>query len=1020
MTQSVGAVAVLGGGIGGIQASLDLADSGYKVYLIESDVSIGGVMAQLDKTFPTNDCSICILSPKLVEASRHPNIELLSFTEIVGLEGEAGAFKLKVNRKARYVDETKCTGCGLCMEKCPVKVDSEFEYGLAKRKAIYIPFPQAIPRVARIDPTICLKLTKGKCGNCEKVCGPKAVNYDDVDREVVLDVGAVIIATGFKPYDASHLTQYRPDHPDVINSMQFERLLNASGPTSGHVVRGSDGKAPKRIGIIQCIGSRSADPKQGRPYCSSVCCAYATKESMIAVEHDSSLEIVIFTIDVRVFGKNFEEFYQRAKRDYGLKYIDSRPSAVNVRDDGSLFVVYEDHDAGGVKEMDLDMVVLSVGLDTDPKLKEVASILGIELDEFGHVLTSTAAPMTSTKEGIYVLGAASGPKDIPDTVAQASGAASKAGALLGEARGTMITEKELPPEKDVEGVSPRVGVFVCQCGLNIGGVVDVPAVAEYAKTLPHVVYSMDNKYTCSSDTQTVIKDAIIEHDLNRVLVAACTPRTHEPLFQNTCREAGLNPYLFQFVNIREQCSWIHMKDKEGATKKAKEMVRMGVAKAAMLRPLYSEHLPLTKSALVLGGGVAGMTSALDLADMGFPVVLVEKEGELGGMLRQLTQLHDGSLPQELTAPLVERINAHELITVYTDSQLVSNEGFVGNFVGKVATKEGEVDIEYGAAIVATGAEELVPHGYYSYDDYDNVITQLELEGMLEEGFSAKSVAFIQCAGARVPERTYCARVCCVYAMKNAVRIKKQSPETEVYVLYRDIRTYGLNEALYDEARELGVVFVKYTPERPPEVGADHVRVYDRLARTEVKIPADYTVLASPLVAHDDADKISVLFKVPIDVVSGFFFEAHVKLRPVDFATAGVFLCGTAQGPKSISESISQGAAAASRAATVLSSPYLETEAIVSKVNEDRCIGCETCVAMCPYNAISMVEREVESCGVVQVVRRANINPAACTGCGTCVGACNPGAIEQMRFENDQLLGQMRAAFGFSNNGGGGQ
>lgn len=1016
MTDKVGAVAVLGGGIGGIQASLDLADSGYKVYLIESDVSIGGVMAQLDKTFPTNDCSICILSPKMVEASRHPNIELLSFSEVKGIEGEAGRFKLKVLKKARYVDETKCTGCGLCMEKCPVKVDAEFEEGLTKRKAIYIPFPQAIPRIARIDPTKCLYLTKGKCGNCAKVCGPKAVNYEDKDKEILLDVGAVIIATGFEPYDPSHLAQYHPEHPDVITSMQFERLLNASGPTGGHVVRGSDGKPPKRIGIIQCIGSRSKDEKEGRPFCSSVCCAYATKESMIAVEHDPNLEIYIFNIDVRVFGKNFEEFYQRAQRDYGIKYIDSRPSGVNVREDGSLYVVYEDHDTGEVKTMDLDMVVLSVGLDTNPSLRELAGVLGIELDEFGHVKTSTVAPVNTSREGVYVLGAASGPKDIPDTVAQASGAAAKAEALLGEARGTMVTEKELPPEKDVSQEEPRVGVFVCHCGLNIGGVVDVPAVAEYAKTLPYVVYAMDNKYTCSSDTQVVIKQAIKEHNLNRVVVAACTPRTHEPLFQNTCREAGLNPFLFEFVNIREHSSWVHMKEKDKATEKAKELVRMGVAKAVKHRPLYSEHVPIVKRAIVLGGGVAGMTAALDIADMGFPVVLVEKEAELGGMVRHLTELHDGSKPSDILDPMIERVKSHELITVYTESELVENEGFVGNFRGVIRTPSGDVSVEYGAAIVATGAVELKQQGLFGYGKHASVITQQELEERLANGFSAKSVAMIQCAGARVPERTYCARVCCTYAIKNAIRIKKKSPDTEVYVLYRDIRTYGMAESLYDEARDLGVVFIKYEADKPPQVEEGHVRVYDRLARREVSIPTDVVVLSTPLVAPEDAEKTSLLFKVPIDVVSGFFFEAHVKLRPVDFATAGVFLCGTAQGPKNISESISQGSGAAARAATVLGKPHLETEAIVSKVNQDRCIGCGVCVPMCPYSAISLEDVEVERCGVVQVVRRAYINPAACTGCGTCVAACNPGAIEQMHFTNDELLNQMRAAFAFREGG----
>ncbi|RLG21306.1 heterodisulfide reductase [Methanosarcinales archaeon] len=1011
----VGAVAVVGGGVGGIQAALDLADSGFKVYLIESDVSIGGVMAQLDKTFPTNDCSICILSPKLVEAARHPNIELLSFSEVKGLSGEAGNFKLKVVRKARYVDETKCTGCGLCMEKCPVKVDAEFEEGLAKRKAIYIPFPQAVPRVARIDPEHCLYLTKGKCGACKKVCPFDAVNYEDEDKELLLDVGAVIIASGFEAYDPSKLYQYHPEHPDVVTSMQFERLLNASGPTAGHVVRGSDHREPKRIGFIQCIGSRST--AEGKPYCSSVCCAYATKEAMIAVEHDPELEVYIFNIDVRVFGKSFEEFYQRAQKDYGIKYIDSRPSGVGVRDDGSLYVMYEDHESGKVKTMDLDMVVLSVGLDTNPKIYELAEALGIKLNEYGFVETKMEAPVCTSREGVYVLGAAQGPKDIPDTVAQASGAAAKAGALLAEARGTMIEVPELPPERDVSGEIPRVGVFVCHCGLNIGGVVDVPAVAEYAKTLPYVVYAKDNKYSCSSDTQELIKEAIKKYKLNRVVVAACTPRTHEPLFQNTVREAGLNPYLFEFVNIREHVSWVTRDDKEKATEKAKELVRMGVAKAVKLNPLYREKLPLNHSALVLGGGISGMTAALDLADMGFPVYLVEREGELGGNLRNITQLPDGRDPSEIYEPLIERVKSHPNITLYLNSKLVEVKGFIGNFEGKIETPEGEKIVEFGAAIVATGARELVPEGYYHYGEQENVITQLELEKRLP-GINAKSVVMIQCVGARCPERTYCSRTCCMEALKNAIRIKEESPDTQVYIIYRDIRSYGFMEELYQRARELGVVFIKYDADKPPVVGKDNVSVYDRLLRSNLTLPADLIVLSVPMVAPEGAEETSLLFKVPIDVVSGFFFEAHVKLRPVDFATPGVYLCGTAQGPKNIPESLSQASAAASRAATLLSKEYIEAEGIVSCVNEDVCIGCEVCVPMCPYSAIEMREREVEVDGKKVVVKKSSINPAACTGCGTCAAACNPGAIEQRHFQNNQILAQVKAAFNFPQNGGG--
>ncbi|MHC1624678.1 MAG: FAD-dependent oxidoreductase [Methermicoccaceae archaeon] len=1010
----VGAVAVLGGGVGGIQASLDLAESGFKVYLIESDVSIGGVMAALDKTFPTNDCAICILSPKLVEAARHPNIELYSFSEIVDMTGEPGAYKLKVVHKARYVDEDKCTGCGLCTEKCPVKVDSEFDEGIIKRKAIYYPFPQAVPRVARIDADHCLMLTKGKCGVCAKVCDANAVNFDDVDREEILEVGSVIIATGFKAFDPSGMSQYHPEHPDVITSMQFERLLNASGPTAGHVVRLSDGREPKKIGFIQCIGSRSKT--DGKPYCSSVCCAYATKEAMIAIDHDKELEVTIFNIDMRVFGKGFEEFYERAKTQYGIRYIDSRPSGVIVKDDGSLSVRYENHNTGESEEMDLDMVVLSVGLEASPKIYKVADALGVELDEYGIVKTSIEAPVSASREGVYVLGAAQGPKDIPDTVAQASGAAAKAHALLSEARGTRVEAPNLPPEKDVSGEPPRVGVFVCHCGLNIGGVLDVPAVAEYAATLPHVVFAKDNKYSCSSDTQEIIKDAIQRYNLNRVIVAACTPRTHEPLFQGTIREAGLNPYLFEFVNIREHISWVNKNEPEKATEKAKEMVRMGVAKAVRLKPLYKDKLPLTHSALVIGGGISGMAAALDIADMGFPVYLIERESELGGNLRNLTKLMDGRHPSEVYQPLIDRVMAHENITVYTSSTLTEMQGFIGNYEGKIKTADGELDIKFGAAVVATGAVELKPDGYFKYSVYDNVITQQELEQKLEDGLDAKRVVMIQCAGSRVPERTYCSRICCMVAVTNAIRIKEEDPSKEVYILYRDIRTYGMLEKYYDRARELGVVFIKYTPDKPPMVEEDRVVVHDRLLNDTIDIPYDLVVLSAPLVPPEGVEDTSILFKVPIDVVSGFFFEAHVKLRPVEFATPGVFLCGTAQGPRNIPESLSQASGAASKVGALLAKEFIEAESDVSVVNEDVCIGCGVCVPMCPYTAISMVEREVEVDGKKLVVQKSSINPAACAGCGTCTAACNPGAIEQRHFENPQLLAQVKAAFSLKQGG----
>ncbi len=458
----VGAVAVIGAGIAGIQSALDLADGGFKVYLIDSKTTIGGRMAQLDKTFPTLDCAMCIVSPKLVEASRHPNIDLILYSDVTSVSGTEGNFKLKLLKKARYVEEDKCTGCGICVEKCPSKVPDEYNAGLSKRKAIYLAFPQAVPRVMTIDKEKCLYLTKEKCGVCKKVCAAGAINYEQKDREIVLDVGSIILATGFTPFDPLLLKQYRPTHPDVITSMQFERILSASGPTQGHVLRPSDGKAPKYIGFIQCIGSRN--PHIGRSRCSSVCCMQATKEAIIAREHDPNLDITIFNIDIRAFGKGFEEFYKRAKDEFGIKFIGSRPPEVQLDSTGKIFVRYEDMNEGKIKNMSLDLIVLSVGLDPSPETKKLTSMLGLDLDEFGNVASLIDHPLETNAPGILACGVVQGPKDIPDTVAQGSGAAAKASALLATERGTLIKEKIFPKEKVIPE-QPRIGVMVCHCAI---------------------------------------------------------------------------------------------------------------------------------------------------------------------------------------------------------------------------------------------------------------------------------------------------------------------------------------------------------------------------------------------------------------------------------------------------------------------------------------------------------------------------------------------------------------------------
>jgi len=1479
--QPVGAALVVGGGIGGMQAALDLAGAGIKVYLVESKPAIGGVMAQLDKTFPTNDCAMCTMAPRLVEIGRHKDIQILTLSEVESVAGQAGNFTVTIKKQARYIDEAKCTGCGACIAECPVTLPSEFDQGLASRKAIYRPFPQAVPNVFTISrrgtppceaacpvhqdgqgyvaliaqgrfdealqvilrdnplPSICgrvcthpcmdactragvddplnlpalkrfvtdnqpdyklpqpmvadrleriaiigsgpaglvaayrlrqqgyqvtifealstaggmlavgipafrlprkllnaevdrmraigigiklnspigrnipfeelrknfaavfiaigahverklripgedlpgitggveflrnvnlglpqapgkrvlvigggnsaldaartalrcgagevtiayrrtraempadprevddaeregiklmflvapksfkagadgrvagleclkMKLgppdssgrpapepipgsefvlpcdavvatigqspdvsalgerlglettkwgtlaadpltletglpgvfaggdcvtgpdvvinaklagkkaaisidrwlsgkdlragrelegpyqteyvvdttgvlmqrqirmqaldpaTRGRtfaevhvgytpeeavaeakrclacgicsdCHLCETACQAHAIQYWQQEQKLELKVGAVVLAPGYELFDP----RLKKDlgygrFPNVITSLEFERVLSASGPYSGHVLRPHDGTEPKRIAFLQCVGSRDAE----HDYCSSVCCMYATKEAIIAKEHlGEGLECDVYFMDLRAFSKGFEQYYRRAQ-ELGVRYIRSRvPAIEEIPGTRNLIVKYlGENDKKLAAEYDL--VVLSVGMQPPKDVNQLAERFGVALNSFNFCQTTPFAPAASSHEGIFVAGPFGEPKDIPETVMQASAAASQVLTYLSEARGTLITAKAYPPEKDVAGQEPRVGVFVCHCGTNIAGVVNVPAVVEYAKTLPNVVYAENNLYTCSNDTQDLIKEKITEHDLNRVVVASCTPRTHEPLFRNTLRETGLNPYLFEMANIRDQCSWVHMHEPEKATEKSKDLVRMAVAKARLLEPLTRRSVAIKKSGLVIGGGISGMTAALALAEQGFDAYLVEKENELGGHLKHVHYMLNGAKPQDELRRVEAQVRNNQRIHVFTGAAIAGIDGTIGDFKTKIAANGKTSEIAHGAVIVATGAKQYEPKEYLHAQD-DRVLTQRELEQRLAsgDGFlakngnrAAKTVAMIQCVGSRDTDRPYCSRVCCAEAIKNALMIKKLSPETHVYVLNRDIRTYGFKESYYTEARKQGVIFVRYEESSKPEVSQNgnglKVCVVDQTLGIPVNISADFVVLSAGIHPNEGNKEIAQLLKVPLNS-EGFFLEAHMKLRPVDFMTDGVFLCGLAHSPKTIEESILQAQAAASRAGTILAQDSIEMEANISEVTDENCDGCAYCVDTCPFKAITLLEYMWQ--GAVKKV--VDANETVCKGCGCCQATCPKHGVFVRGFTLDQIEAQIHAALG---------
>lgn len=994
---------VIGGGIAGIQASLDLADRGIHVYLVDKDATIGGKMCRLDKTFPTNDCSACILSPKMADCSGHPNIDVLTYHEVQKVEGEAGDFKVTVLKKARYVNPKECTGCGDCIAKCPVKnIPDKYEMGLVNRKAIYIPHAQAVPRVAIIDGEHCNMIQKGKCGLCAKNCGKGAIHYDDKDEIIQLEVGSIIAATGFEVWNADVASEYGYGrYKNVVTALEYERIMCASGPSRGHITVPSSGEDPKKIAWIQCCGSRS-ERKGWKKYCSSVCCMYAVKQAMITKEHGDVQEDIFF-MDIRSYGKEFENYIHRGIKEYNIN-MHRAARVSNIDEDPEtkrLTVNYTNADGDPVSD-EFDLVVLSVGLVPPEGAQEFADMLGIELNEYGYCKTAVFNPLETTKPGIFVTGAFAAPKDIPTSVAEASGAAAKAGAYIVDENFAPCPPKEYPPEKDVEGKEPRIGVWVCHCGINIGSVVDVPAVVEYAKTLPNVIFALETQYACAQDCLESISQAIKDQDLNRVVVASCTPRTHEPLFREACRDGGLNKYLYNMANIRDQCSWIHMHEPEAATKKAKDLLRMAIAKARLLEPLEGSEIPVTNAAAVIGGGITGMTAALDLAAQGYTVHLVEKENELGGFVRNFHFKEDGVDVQDFLQETIKKVESNDLIKVHKGVTAKDIPGFVGNF--KLQLTNGE-EYPVGAVLFAVGASSYEPTEYNCGSD-PKVMTQIVAEKQIEDGsFKGKDVAFIQCVGSRSDKVTYCSRVCCAQSCREAIKIKMADPTANVTIIHKDIRTYAFREELYYRACQMGVKFLRYCEDDPlPDYDGNVIKVRDAVLGADVEIPVDTVILAAGIAPdRENKEHLAQMVKVPLSK-DGFYFEAHQKLRPVDFATEGVYVAGTAHWPKFMDECIAQASGAASRMLTVISKDKLISEGIVAVSNPERCDGCGVCVGCCEYNAITLENFN----GLI----KSSVNAGLCKGCGTCVASCPAGAMEQRGFRCNQIIAEIDACLDY--------
>ncbi|MHB9072802.1 MAG: FAD-dependent oxidoreductase [Desulfobaccales bacterium] len=996
-------VLVVGGGIAGMQAALEVAAAGLPVTLVEAGPTIGGLMAQLDKTFPTNDCAMCILSPKMLEIARHPLISIETLTEVLQVRGQAGDFQVLLSRRPRFVDVSRCSACGDCTRVCPARLPDPYNLGLSRTKAIHVPFPQAIPQAAYISPEACRVFQGKKCEACVKVCQAGAINLKDAAAEWTESVGAIIVALGAVPGPASEFPG--SGHPDVVTSLEFERLLSATGPHGGKLVRPSDQTAPRRLAFIQCVGSR--DPQAGVSYCSSLCCMASLKEALVAREISApGLSSTIFYMDIRAQGKGYEGYLEQA-REHGVSLVRSRVTAVTPQADGGVQVRYTDA-RGRPQEQPFDMAVLAIGLRPGLKMPASARRLGLEVNEHGFIAASPLLPVSTTRPGVLVCGTAREPMDIPESVTLAAAAAAAASRLLTIAPRTWAPKAKPVPSRATD-FPPRVGVFLCHCGTNIAKTIDLAKLAKAVAGLPGVAHVEDNLFSCAVESTGRMRETIQALGLNRVVVAACSPRTHEGVFRDVLAGAGLNPGYFTMANIREQCAWVHQGDPDAALAKAAGLISMAVGRAARLTPIQPQSIPVTPRALVLGGGLAGMSAALTLADQGFHTYLVERENALGGLARNLFFTLEGPDPQEFLHEMQAAVYSHPNIEVHIQTELMQVKGHVGQFKSTVRrfTMNGyqERELAHGVIVVATGGREFQPRGRFLYGEDPRVLSQRELEGKINfcdlDLPKVRQVVMIQCVGSREPEHPDCSRLCCSQALKNALLLKERYPLIEITILYRDIRAYGFRENYYVRAKEKGVRFIPFDAARPPRLTAAKRRpltvwVADELLGQEVPLAADLVVLSAGMEPAAGSEAVARQLRVS-QTLSGWFQEAHQKLRPVDSATEGVFLCGVAHYPKSLGETVAQAQAAAIRAAGILFQTELLASEVVAMISPEKCRRCLTCIGICPFGAVQLADGRPE------------VRPELCRGCGVCAAECPAGVITMSRDTEPELAAQIEAA-----------